>query len=236
MQDDLGAARDALGVVLACRRDLKTAAARGRPDEHLIRTGAAAGDDDAVGDHEGGIEADAELADQPGAVLGLGQPRQKRLGAGARDGAEIVDQFLPVHADAGIDHRQGTGLLVRHDADHGRRAIGNQLRRRDRLVAQLVAGIGGVRDQLAQENLGLRIDRVHHQVQEFGDFGLERLGFGGGGNGLGHIGLTAQTKGMESPDIAMPSGVARFTLPAKGSSPHRSTKARCSWSKIGLNR
>ena len=51
-----------------------------------------AGHRDAVGDHEGGIEADAELADQPGAVLGLGQPRQKRLGAGARDGAEIVDQ------------------------------------------------------------------------------------------------------------------------------------------------
>ena len=103
MQDDLGAARDALGVLLAGRRDFKPAAARGRPDEDLIRTGAAAGDDDALGHHERRIEADAELADQIGAVLGLGEAGQKGFGAGARDGAEIVDQLLPVHADAAVD-------------------------------------------------------------------------------------------------------------------------------------
>ena len=48
----------------------------------------------------------------------------------------------------------------------------------DRLIAQLVAGIRRVGDQFAQENIGFRIDRMHHQVQQFGDLGLERLGFG----------------------------------------------------------
>ena len=71
-----------------------------------IGAGAAADHDDALGDHEGRIEADAELADQTDAVLGLRQTRHERFGAGARDGAEIVDQLLPVHADAAVDHRQ----------------------------------------------------------------------------------------------------------------------------------
>ena len=54
-------------------------------------------------------------------------------------------------------------------------AVGQQLGLGDRLVAQLVAGVGGVGDQLAQEDVGLGIDRVHHQVQQLGDLGLERV-------------------------------------------------------------
>ena len=179
MQHDLGAARDACGIFLAGRRDLKPAAARGRPGPYLIRTGTPAGDDDTLGDHEGRIEADAELADQIGAVLGLGETRQERFGAGSRDGAEIVDQLLPVHADAAVDHGKRVRLLVRRDADGGRRPVGDQLGGGDRLIAQLVAGVRGVRNQFAQENVGFRIDRMHHQMQEFGDLGLERLGFWG---------------------------------------------------------
>ena len=99
-------------IVLAGRRDLESGAARGRPGPDLVGAGTAAGHDDALGHHEGGIEADAELADQAGAVLGLGQTRQEGLGAGAGDGAEIVDQLLPVHADAGIGDAQRVGFLV----------------------------------------------------------------------------------------------------------------------------
>ena len=182
MQDDLGAARDARGVLLAALRDFKSAAAGGRPDKDLIRTGAAAGDDDAIGNHERRIEADAELADQIGAVLGLGEAGEKGFCAGACDGAEIVDQLLPVHADAAVDDGKRIGLLVRRDADFGRRAVGDQIGCRYRLIAQLVAGVRCVRNQLAQEDVGLRIDRVHHQIQKFGDLGLERLGFGGSGS------------------------------------------------------
>ena len=34
-----------------------------------------------------------------------------------------------------------------------------------RLEAELVSGIGGVRDQLAQEDFLVAVQRVHHQVQ-----------------------------------------------------------------------
>ena len=48
----------------------------------------------------------------------------------------------------------------------------------DRLVAQLLAGVGGVRDELAHEDVAVRIDRMDHQVQEARDVGLETLGLG----------------------------------------------------------
>ncbi len=180
MQNDFGAARDALGILVAGAGDIEAVAARRGPGPDFVRAGAAAGDGDAIGDHEGGVKADPELADQAGAVLGLGQAGQKGFGAGARDGAEIVDQLLPVHADAVVDHRKRAGLLVGHDADLRRLAVGGQIGRRDRLVAQLVEGVGGVRNQLAQEDVGLRIDRVHHQVQQLGDLGLKWLVLGNG--------------------------------------------------------
>ena len=45
-------------------------------------------------------------------------------------------------------------------------------------IAQLVEGIGGIGDQLAQEHVAVGIDRVHHEVQKPGDFGLEGMGLG----------------------------------------------------------
>ena len=210
MEHDFRAARDAPGVVFAGGRDFKSAAARRRPGPDFVRAGAAAGDDDALGDHERGVKSDAELADQAGAVLGLGQARQKGLGAGTRDGAEIVDQLLPVHADAAVDDAERIGFLVRHDADSGRVAVADQIGGRDRLVAQLVAGVRRVRDQFAQENVGLRIDRMHHQVQQFGDLGLEWLGFGCGISMGGHnrSRFAVGCKVAEKSDIATPSGEA----------------------------
>jgi hypothetical protein len=53
------------------------------------------------------------------------------------------------------------------------RPSSEQLGPRDRLVAQLVAGIGGVRDELPEKDLLVRIDGVHHQVQETRHLGLE---------------------------------------------------------------
>ncbi|GCC49578.1 hypothetical protein chiPu_0033945, partial [Chiloscyllium punctatum] len=138
----------------------------------------------------------------------FGQLRQERFGAGARDGTEIVDQLRPLHADAGIDHGQRVGRLVRDDPDLRRRAIGDQAGIGNRLIAQLVAGIRRVRDQFAQEDVGLGIDRMHHQVQQFGNLGLERLGFSGGS--CGHAGNSDKREVAESPDIARSRPVARF--------------------------
>jgi hypothetical protein len=187
MQHDLGTADDTFRRLFIGGRDLKAAAAGGGPDPDLVRSGPPAGDNDALGHHESRIEADAELADQIGAILGFGEARDKGLCAGARDGAEIVDQFLAVHADTAVDHGERVRLLVGHDPDFRRGPIGDQIGPGDRLITQLVAGVGRVGDQLAQEDVGFRIDRMHHQVQQLGNFGLERLGFGGSG-GRRHAG------------------------------------------------
>ena len=65
-------------------------------------SGAARDHVDPVRHHEGRIEADAELADQRGALGRLGglDPLHEGLGAGARDGAERLDHLVAAHADA----------------------------------------------------------------------------------------------------------------------------------------
>ena len=48
----------------------------------------------------------------------------------------------------------------------------------DRLVAQLLAGVGGIGDELADENVALGIDGMNHQMQQARNVGLEALGLG----------------------------------------------------------
>ena len=44
----------------------------------------------------------------------------------------------------------------------------------DGLEAQLVAGVRRIRDQLAQEDFLVGVERVRDEVQQLGNFGLER--------------------------------------------------------------
>ena len=143
--------------------------------------GLARGDLDPVGDHEGGIEADAELADQAGPLLRLrlGQRCAEHARAGAGDGAQVVDQLLPRHADAVIGDQQRAGLLVGDDADLGlgrgrERGVGQ------RLEPAAVHRIGGVGDQLAQEDFPLGVERVDHQIEQPADLGAKIMFFRNG--------------------------------------------------------
>ena len=162
-----------------------------RPAPGLPGAGAARLDDDLVGHHEGRIEADAELADQrlrlgPG-VLG-GELVEKGFGAGAGDRAEACGQILAGHADAVVGDGQGLGVLVERDRDREGRAVGDELGLGDRLVAQLLAGVGGVGDEFADEDFPVGIDRMNHQMQQARNIGLEALrgcGFGGRGRCVG---------------------------------------------------
>jgi hypothetical protein len=138
--------------------ELATAAVGG-PGERLLGTRLARGHLHAVGDHEGGVEADTELADQAGPLLGLGrgQRRAECAGAGPGDGAQIVDQLLPTHADAVIGNMQGAGVLVGHDADLGL-GRGGEGGIGQCLEAAPVHRVGGIRHQFAQEDLALGIE------------------------------------------------------------------------------
>ena len=90
----------------------------------------------------------------------------------------------------------------------GQRIVGRRVAGFAGIEAQLVRRVGGVGDQLAQEDVGLRIDRVHHQVQKLGHFGLERLGLGGGISRR-HGGALNPEQGWETPHIARGSVMAR---------------------------
>ena len=62
---------------------------------------------------------------------------------------------------------------VRLDPDGELGVAGHQLGFAQRLEAQLVVGIGGVRDQLAQEDFPVAVQRMDHELQQLTDFGLE---------------------------------------------------------------
>ena len=59
------------------------------------------------------------------------------------------------------------------------RGAGDEFGMREGFVTQLLAGVGGVGDQFAHENVALGIDRMHHQMQQARNVGLEILRLGG---------------------------------------------------------
>src|SRR5690606_1481899 len=128
----------------------------------------------------------AELADQARVgLLALAQRLEEAARAGAGDRADVGDDLVAVHADAGVADGQGAGVAVVGDLDAQVAVTGQQFGLAQRLEAQLVAGVGGIGDQLAQEDLLVRVERVGHQVQHLGHFGFELAGFGRGGGGVG---------------------------------------------------
>jgi hypothetical protein len=80
------------------------------------------------------------------------------------------------HADAVVGDGQRLGGLVEA---HAHFQVGRVFVQRgvvQRLEAQLVAGVRGVGDQLAQEDFLVGVQRVGDQVQQLGHFGLEGQG------------------------------------------------------------
>jgi len=121
-----------------------------------------------------------------GTGLGGLDPFEEGLGAGAGDGAERLDHLVAAHADAVVLDGEGAFVGIDGERDAGLRVVAEERRVGDGVVAQLLVGVGRVRDQLAQKHRLVRIDRVHHQMQELGDIGLECAAFGAGLLRVGH--------------------------------------------------
>ena len=88
---------------------------------------------------------------------------------------------MRAHADAVVADGDGAvGLVDQHaHVEVGRVFIQGAVI--EGLEAQLVAGVGRVGDQLAQEDFLVGVQRVRDQVQQLLDFGLEGMGLLGHG-------------------------------------------------------
>jgi len=174
VQRDGGAARGALDGL-----DLEITRAAAGPAHALGRrqAGAARLDHDLVRHDEAGIEAHAELADQLRVLLLVtAEVAHEVAGTALGDRAQVLHRLGLAHADAVVGDGDGFGVLVE---GHPHVEVGRVLEQRgvvQRLEAQLVAGVRGVGDQLAQEDLGVGIQRMGDQVQQLGHLGLEGEG------------------------------------------------------------
>ena len=83
------------------------------------------------------------------------------LGARLGDGTEVVDHVGLGHTDTGVADGERLVLLVRRDADVKLLLSLERRRVSQRLVADLVERIRAVRDDLAKEDLLVRVERVY---------------------------------------------------------------------------
>ena len=179
-EDDARAAADALG--LGRVGGDRERAARGGLPRVLLVVVRLRRDDDLLRDEVRGVEADAELADHGDVRAGL-ERLHEGLRAGLGDRTKIVDEVGLGHADARVDDGQGVVGLVGHDVDLEVRLGVEDRRIGQRLVADLVERIGGVRDELAEEDLLVRVERVDDQRQQLVDVGREGEGLDFRGHG-----------------------------------------------------
>jgi hypothetical protein len=87
---------------------------------------------------------------------------------------------LSASVDAVVGEGQRLGLGVDGDLDDEGRAVGDEFGIGDGFVTKLLAGVGGVGDEFANENVALGINGMHHQVQQSRNVGLEFLSFDSG--------------------------------------------------------
>jgi hypothetical protein len=112
-------------------------------------------------------KAHAKLADELRVLLLVaGQLAHEVLGAAFGNGAQMLNGFLLAHADTVVGNGEGFGGSVKRHAHFQIGRVFVQFRLVERLKAQLVAGVGGVGDQLTDKNFRVGIQRMRDQVQQ----------------------------------------------------------------------
>ena len=131
-------------------------------------------DADLLRDHEGRIEPDAELADDVhiGALV-LSVLLFELLGARMGDCAEVLVEIFLGHADTVIGDHDGAGILIEGKTDGKGALVHLHIRVREALEAQLVDSIRCIRDELAEEDLLVRIDGIDHEIEKLLALSLE---------------------------------------------------------------
>ena len=130
------------------------------------QAGAPRGQSDLIGDDEGGVKTDAKLADQPRILCLIARERgEEFLRARLGDSANMGNNLVLRHADAVVADGDCPRVAVIGDANFEDRIVFVVLRVIQSLKAQLVRGIRSIRNQLAEEDLRMAVQRMDHQLQ-----------------------------------------------------------------------
>merc|ERR1711878_107506 len=156
---------------------------RGLPDVLLVIVVLGV-DGDLVRHQVGGVETNAELPDH-GDVGASGQSLHEGLGAGLGDGAEVVDHVGLGHADTGVDDCERLGVAVRDNLDEQLILSLKLAGVSERLIPDLIQSIGGIGDQLPEENFFVGVECVDDQTHKLSNLSLESEGF----NIVSHLGV-----------------------------------------------
>ena len=180
VQDDVGAAGRLLD-----RLDGELALAVGLPP-HAVgrRAGRARDDRDLVGDHERGVEADAELADQVGPRACTSCCCSASRNARVPDWAMVPRFSTIVSRDMPMPLSETVSVpaaLSGDELDLPVLVAFELVLVGERVELDLVDGVGGVADQFAEEDLAVGVERVGDEVEELLQFGLELHLFRGHG-------------------------------------------------------
>ena len=144
-RDDRAVVAHRSRLVRGRRLDRIAVHAVGLPGEGLVGAVGAAHHTNLRGDHEAGVEADAEPADDVHLrSLVLGILLLELLRAGVRDGPEVLVELGLGHADAVVAHRDGAGVLVEGKEDGQLVVTELDARVGEAHEGELVDGIGRV--------------------------------------------------------------------------------------------
>jgi hypothetical protein len=173
-EDDLGTTGNGVAVI---GDNLEGAAGVGDPSVLLIVV--VLGDnDDFFGNEVGGVEADTELTNHADVCTGR-DGLHEGAGTGLGDGAEVVDEIGLLHADTCIPDGKSLVGLVGDNSD-SELGLGLELLwLGNRLVADLVEGVGGVGNELSEEDLLVGVESVDDKGHQLLDVGVERENFFG---------------------------------------------------------
>ena len=155
-------------VLFALRHGIAVRAAA-RPLHALLLAVFAREHRDLIRDHEGRVEADAELADYGDILrlaLGLVHLALELERAALCDNAEVAFRLLRGHADAVVAHGDGARVLIHNDVYAEIVPVQPDVLIRQRKIAQLVYRVRRVGYDLSEEYLLVCIDRIDHQVEK----------------------------------------------------------------------
>ena len=147
--------------------------AGGRPLPGFLAALRAGNNGHLAGNHESGVEANAELTDDVNILVLIAC--LKVLAAGAGNGAKVLFQLILSHANAVIADGQGAVLFIGCNMNVQVFFFYVDGGVRQALEIQLVAGIRCVGNQLAQEDLAVGINRIDHQVKQLFALGLKLM-------------------------------------------------------------